>query len=126
MRRFVKPGIAHDLAVAQSPQGRLASLHVDSAPTDASAPAGHNRDLISRHIELFGLDLPPVEYAVAPVQANPDALVESVSKMLNPRQRFLPLAALATGFEEAIARELSDRRIVLKAIDRVERRLGRV
>lgn len=66
-----------------------------------------------------------LEYAVAPVQSNPEALVESVSKMLNPKQRFLSIVELAGGFETSLARELADRRIVLKALDRVERRLGR-
>src|SRR5262245_29959945 len=54
----MKPGIAHDLAVAQSPEGRLVGLHLGSAPMNASAVANHHRDLISHGRELFRFDLP--------------------------------------------------------------------
>ena len=67
-----------------------------------------------------------LEYAVAPLQSNPDALVESVSKVMARQHRFLPLAALSESFEEALARELTVRELELKALERIERRLGRV
>jgi len=98
-------------------------LPLDGGPPTAEEIAKHPTWKLARWVYRKSLLL---EYAVAPVQANPEALVESVSKMLNPRIRFLSLAALSAGFEETLARELADRRIVLKAVERVERRLGRV
>lgn len=86
-----------------------------------------------------------LEYAVAPVQSNPDALVEAVSKgeisvaalsklgfsppnLPTPpaTKRFVAFSELSGGFDEALAAELSFRDLPALAVDLFERRLGRV
>lgn len=87
-----------------------------------------------------------LEYAVAPVQSNPDALVEAVSKGLlgvelaaklglgdTPRTmqssagpRFVAFAELSAAFEGALAVELAARNLPALAEGRIARRLGRV
>lgn len=86
-----------------------------------------------------------LEYAVAPVQSNPDALVEAVSKGMistdalaklglsppnvdRPRKfpRILSFSDLSDSFDDALAAELSSRDLPRLAVDLFERRLGRV
>ena len=85
-----------------------------------------------------------LEYAVAPVQSNPEALVEAVSKGLlgadlaariglppsqeypMPSRRFLSLSELTAAFSGALAEELAIRNLPALAADRLARRLGRV
>src|SRR5262245_28690253 len=80
-RRFMKPGIAHDPAVAEGPQGRFMGHHGDFAAMKAGAIAQHNRDVISHRPQLFDFDLP----SLPPFEDSFDRSAESGAATSSPR-----------------------------------------
>ncbi len=101
----------------------------------AARPAWRGAAWVHRRVLLL-------EYAVAPVQSNPEALVEAVGKgVLSPTLAAalglapshageLPFAELAASFPARLAAELAERRLPQRvaelAAERLARRLGRV